>query len=121
MEPCPLFDETVFNKLLEYGGPPFAIHMIDLFLDYVPRKLAEATESCAKKDWNGVKAAVHPIKSSAGSLGAQSLNNMAKEIELLAIEEKGEEIPRLVAELNALFNELKACLAEKKQALSGPS
>jgi len=109
-------DTATLEKLRQLGGKEFALHMIDLFLTYVPEKLAEARAGLAAGNLQRVQKAAHPIKSSAGNIGAPVMHDLAERVEQLAIEQNGEAIPPLLAELEAVYARVKTCLEEKRQA-----
>ena len=58
--------------------------MIDLFLEYAGQKIVEARAAQVAGNLTGVEKAVHPIKSSAGNVGARRIQELALQIEELA-------------------------------------
>jgi HPt (histidine-containing phosphotransfer) domain-containing protein len=74
-------DAAVFTKLQSLGGVEFVREMIDIFFAYAPEKIAEARAALTTGDREAVAKAVHPLKSSAGHIGAQRLLLLATEIE----------------------------------------
>lgn len=74
-------DPGALERLRRLGGEKFLHDMIGLFLDYAAKKVAEATEAAAAGDLARVQSAVHPIKSSAGNIGALGMQALASRIE----------------------------------------
>ena len=116
-EPC--LDVATLEKLTQIGGKEFATEMINLFLSYVPKKLAEARAAGQTGDRLGVRNAVHPIKSSAANIGARPMRDLAARIEQLASEQHCESMGPLLTELEAAFEQVKAHLQEHRKEL-GP-
>jgi HPt (histidine-containing phosphotransfer) domain-containing protein len=110
-------DTAVIEKLMQIGGRDFVTQMIDLFLSYVPQKLMEARAAGQAGDLGGVQKAVHPIKSSAGHVGALLMRDLALRIEELARDQRGESIAGLLAELEAAYAQVKARLEQQRETL----
>ena len=117
MNPEPFLDAVTLEKLMQMGGPEFATKMIDLFLSYVPQKLAEARAGEQAGDLLRVQKAVHPIKSSAGNIGAQPLRELATQIEHLAIDQCREPIGAKLTELETAYLQVQALLQERRKEL----
>jgi HPt (histidine-containing phosphotransfer) domain-containing protein len=109
-EPC--VDPATLDKLAQMGGKAFAAEMIDLFLNYVPQKLAEARAAEQSGDLTGVKKAVHPVKSSAGNIGAHPMQNLASRIEQLAGDQCRESTGAMLSELELAYKHVEAYLRE---------
>lgn len=110
-------DAAVFDKLQQLGGTEFVREIIDLFLTYVPQKLADARQAVAAGNWPGVHVAAHTIKSSAGDIGARAMHALAARIEQLAADQHGVPIPALLADLEAAYASVQLALEAKRQAL----
>jgi HPt (histidine-containing phosphotransfer) domain-containing protein len=117
MNSDPCLDKATIEKLREIGGKEFALQMIDLFLSYVPQKLAEGRAAAAAGNWSGVQKAVHPIKSSAGNIGARPLRDLAAHIEQLAVDRQSETIDARLTELNAEYQHVQEQLQEVRGKL----
>ena len=117
MSADPCLDVATIERLVQMGGKGFATEMIDLFLSYVPQKLAEARAAEQAGDLPGVSKAVHPIKSSAGHIGARPLWDLAARMEQLASDQHGESIGAMLAELEAAYEQVKAPLQARRKAL----
>ena len=92
--------------------------MIDLFLDYAGKKIAEARAAGAAQNCAAVENAVHPIVSSAGNVGACRIQELAGRLEQLAQKGRPETLTALLNELEQAFVVLKPELEEKKRMLS---
>lgn len=107
---------AAIERLHKLGGKEFVGQMIDLFLEYAQTKIAEARKAGAAGDFAGVAKAVHPVKSSAGNVGAKRVQELAAQLEQRAKQQRGEDVNRLLAELETAFAETKPGLeAEKKK------
>jgi len=113
-------EEAAMERLRRLGGNQFAGEMIALFLDYARTKIAEAKQACTAGDYAGVAKAVHPIKSSAGNVGASRVQEVAARLEQAGRALQAAEVRRLLQELEAAFDEVKPGLeAERKHCESG--
>jgi HPt (histidine-containing phosphotransfer) domain-containing protein len=54
---------------------------INIFLSTTPPMVANMEDYLLKKDWSGLRAVAHSIKSQLGYMGAQSASSLAKTIE----------------------------------------
>ncbi len=115
MSTTPNLDPAAIERLRRLGGEKFLGEMIALFLDYAAKKVAEAVHAQAAGDLAGVQKAVHPVKSSAGNVGAARVQALATRLEMQAKEGAAAALPASVAELTEAFAaasiELKAVLA----------
>jgi len=119
--PGPMQTEAI-ERLRQLGGDEFVGQMIDLFLDYAETKIADAHKAGVAGDLPGVAKAVHPIKSSAGNIGASQVQELATRLEQLAKQPPGDELNRLLGELETAFAEIKPALeAEKKKLVTRPA
>ena len=118
MNPETCLDVASLEKLINIGGREFATKMIDLFLSYIPERLAEARAAVQAGDLVRVQRAVHPIKSSAANIGAQPLRDLAAHIEQLAIDQRGESLAALLGELDAAYAQVKARLEQQRETLA---
>ncbi|UCH62878.1 MAG: Hpt domain-containing protein [Fidelibacterota bacterium] len=94
-----LLDKSTLERLRRLGDNRFLVELIDLFLEHTPMKINEALAGGKIGDWENVERAVHALKSSAGNLGALSLQDLAGQIEQLAERKEGDSIPELLKEL----------------------
>lgn len=78
------FDEEAFLRIKKLGGDELLRKMIDIFLDRVPNRIKAAQDALKTMDFKTIRYEAHSIKSSAGNLGAGSLQRHAQTAELLA-------------------------------------
>jgi len=110
-------DLSALERLRRLGGDDFTRKMIELFLDYGGTKLDEARQALAASDLAALEEALHPLKSSAGNVGASRVQDLAAEAESLARQHQSEALTALLDELSLAFAATKAELDEKKQRL----
>lgn len=111
-------DPSALERLQRLGGAEFVCKMIDLFLGYAAEKIAEARKAQTGADWPGIAKAVHPIKSSAGNVGARRLQELAQRLEQLSQQGESAPLAALVGELEQAFAAVKPELEQKKQSLA---
>lgn len=103
MPDIPVIDESALDQLKELGGESFVADMIRMFFDYSDEKLATAREALAEKDFDKVEKAIHPLKTSAGHVGAEQMKAIAQEIERLARENDCDTVPDLLGQLEEAY------------------
>lgn len=121
MNESPNLDPAAVERLQRLGGNEFVIKMIDLFAGYAGEKLNAAKAALAVGSLGAVADSVHPIKSSAGNIGAMRVQERARQIEELARKSNGDTLPQLLADLEAAFVASKVELDQVKQSLAGVS
>jgi len=104
-------DPAAIERLHRLGGAKFTGEMIRLFLSYGGEKLLEARAALTEK-------AVHPLKSSAGNVGAERLRQLAVEAEQRAKEGQRAAVADLMARLEHAFEAVKPLLEAQQQAES---
>lgn len=115
-------DPAAIERLQRLGGGTFTAEMIRLFLSYGGEKLAEARRALQAGDLVGVEKAVHPVKSSAGNVGAVRMQQLAVETEQRAREQQSAAVAALMDELEAAYAAVKPLLeAEQLNASSADS
>jgi len=117
MSESPNLDPAALQRLQRLGDAAFAVKMINLFLEYAPQKIAEARAAQAAGNWTGVGKAVHPLKSSAGNVGARRIQELAHHIEELAGQCQIESLGANLSDLEQAFAAVKPELEEKRQGL----
>jgi len=113
-------EEEAVDRLRRLGGDKFAAEMIGLFLDYAQTKLADVQRASQAGDCAGVAKAVHPLKSSAGNVGANRVQALAGGLEEAANGQQLSEMNRLLAELEAALAEVKPRLELEKKKCERP-
>ena len=118
MSELPNLDPAALQRLQRLGDTAFVCKMIDLFLEYAGQKIVEARVAYSAGNLAGVEKAVHPIKSSAGNVGARRIQDLASRIEELARQGHSETLAASINELEQVFAAVKPVLEEKRQSLS---
>ncbi|MBX9609908.1 MAG: response regulator [Gammaproteobacteria bacterium] len=85
------------------GKPDLLAHLIGLYLQSVPRLLAEVEQGLAAHDAGPVRRALHTLKSSSANLGGTALARLCGELEHAA---RGEDLATVGARLDVLRFEL---------------
>jgi HPt (histidine-containing phosphotransfer) domain-containing protein len=112
------FDEAALEKLRQLGGDKFVHRMIDMFFDYAPKRLAAARAGEQADDLVAIAKGVHPLKSSAGQLGARRVQELAAQIEKLATAQEAAALPPLIEELEAALAQIKPRLEQVRKPTS---
>jgi len=117
--PSSPMDQAALTRLYRLGGQQFALDMLDLFLSYGSEKLAEA-----RLAWNGgnleaLADSVHPIKSSAGNIGAIRIQNLCGAIEQAVKEQQTSSLEQQLIDLERAFADVRPHLESEKARLSG--
>lgn len=121
MEDSRQLDLAAVERLCRLGGKKFAREMIELFVDFAGKKVAEAQRAVWVGDLAAVQKAVHPMKSSAGNVGAMRVQELATRLES---EAQNGDAERVLASLSELEQALKAAhlqLNVVKQVLADPA
>jgi len=116
-----LVDPAAVERLKRLGGNEFVVKMIDLFSSYAAEKLTAAQQALSADNLTGLADAVHPIKSSAGNVGAVQVQELAKQIEHQARQSDRAGLADRVTELERAFLGSKSELERIKTALAGGS
>jgi len=114
------FDPAAIERLCRLGGNKFAVEMIELFFGYGGKKLAAARESQQSGSLAALAEAAHPLKSSAGNVGAVRVQTLAAQVEQSAMEQKAALAGSQLAELEIAFAEVKSILETEKARLVKP-
>jgi CheY-like chemotaxis protein len=110
-------DVPAIERLCQLGGSQFAVDMINLFLSYGTQKVEEARKAQQGGKLEAVADAVHPIKSSAGNIGAGDIQELCALIERSARQREPELVAAQLGELERLFVEIKPRLEAEKAKL----
>ena len=116
----PMADQTILNdeslkKLQQLGENKFVHEMVSMFFGYADDKLSVAREALDAGDIDAVEKAIHPLKTSAGHVGALAMKEIAQEIEKLARDGEKDPVPGLLAALEQAYAEVKPVLEAKLQ------
>jgi HPt (histidine-containing phosphotransfer) domain-containing protein len=112
-------DPAALERLQRLGGDGFVVKMIELFLEFAGGKVVAARRAQSAGDLAGVANAVHPIKSSAGNVGACRMQILARKIEELARQGQAGPLDDLVAEMEQAFVAAKAELERRQPPPAG--
>jgi CheY-like chemotaxis protein len=93
------------RELGEPGGPDLAAEFIDLYLTDGEALLGKVGASCAAGDGKLLKRQAHTLKGSSRNMGADSVAEVAGEIEAKAETGTREELTPLVRRLEQVFRE----------------
>ena len=94
-------DPAALDRLRHLGNGKFFIEMIDLYLDWSARKLAQARSGEQAGDLRAIEMAAHSLKSSAANLGAVQVHDLANRLETLAHDRQMDAVVPLLRELTA--------------------
>ena len=76
-----MLDPSVLDELRAILGNEVD-RLIEVFLDDTPKLVSALEVAAAGPDFEGLRNAAHTLKSSSANLGAMSLSNAAKRVEL---------------------------------------
>ena len=91
------------ERLCKLGGISFVTKMVDLFISYCGERVAAVRAAQKGGDLSGVTDSAHPIKSSAGNIGAVQVQEIAAKIEMAAKEGNSMPLEGWVTELESAF------------------
>ena len=110
----PCIDEKAIDKLYELGGNGFVVEMIDLFVSFGRKLIAEARTGLAAGTLGPVERMGHSLKSSARSFGADVLHAVAERVEREARAGEATVLPASLDELVQAFDQVKEQLEQVK-------
>lgn len=99
-DPAAPGDPAALERLHRWGGDALQRQMVEMFLARVPDQLAQARAAAARGDAEGVRQVAHSLKSSAGQLGAVSMQRLCIEAEHRAASGEGAALAPLVSALD---------------------
>jgi len=103
-------DPAAITRLERLGGPPFAAHLVDLFLREAPPKVAAIRAALDARDADAVAYWAHGLISTSGNLGATRVWELVRQIEAAALAGRWEPLPSLVDTLEPAFDAVRAGL-----------
>jgi HPt (histidine-containing phosphotransfer) domain-containing protein len=98
------------EELHELGGPEFVAEMVGLLCGQVPEQLRQMRDALAAGDLEATRRAAHSLKSSAGSFGARTVEEIARLIEQRAGEGDAAAVATLVPQLGEGFRRVQLYL-----------
>lgn len=99
----PAGNPAALERLHRWGGDALRTQIVEVFLARAPDQIAAALQAAQSGDADGVRRVVHTLKSSAGQLGAVSMQRLCHDAERRA--EAGE-VESLTPLVHALEGEL---------------
>jgi two-component system, sensor histidine kinase and response regulator len=115
------FNPAAIERLIKLGGQKFAADMMEMFSSYGGKKLAEARQAQLTGNLAALAASAHPLKSSAGNVGAVRVQDLAAQVEQAAEEQKADVAAARLTELEAAFAEARTFLEQEKLKQTKPS
>ncbi len=104
-------DRSTFEELRQMSGADFIDELVDTYLEDAPKLVREMEAALKAKDAEAFRRAAHSLKSNSATFGAMRLSNLAKELEMLARENKLEAaaglLPGVQSALDSVAEELK--------------
>lgn len=85
-----LIDPEVFAELKEATGNEFVAELVETFLDEAPGMITELKTAILEEDRDCYRRAAHSIKSNASTFGASALAELARDLELGDLPERGD-------------------------------
>ena len=111
---------AAIERLFKLGGQKFTLDMIDLFGSYGAKKLAEARSAWQAGSLKALAEAAHPLKSSAGNVGAVRVQELAAQVEASALASDATLAGVQLAVLEHAFAEAELFLESEKGRRSKP-
>ena len=105
MSELPLVDLAQMERLNEWGGPGLQKKMVDLFLTHALERLEQIKEGVSSGNADKAETGAHTLKSSAGNVGAQRVQFLASDAEVLAEAGKLEEVKAMLPSLEKEFDD----------------
>ncbi|MGH9341598.1 MAG: Hpt domain-containing protein [Acidobacteriota bacterium] len=115
--PRPVIDPEALERLRRLGGDELLRKVIDAWLAYVPERVRSARNGLEGEQLRTVERAAHSIKSSAGTVGALEVHNLASRIEELASGNRGDNLSSLLCDLETACLEVTRLLEQERQEL----
>ncbi len=108
-------DECALARLERIGGPKLSAKMIELFLLQASDKIEAAMRAHRDGSIPSVTNAMHSLKSSAGNVGARTMQQLAESIEQNAPTADREWIGNRLAELLIAYQRVAPLLLQRKE------
>ena len=90
--------------------PELCRRLIQIYLDTVPKMIADMQESVMNQDTEKVSFLAHSIKGSSAEIGAEDLGAISQQLQLLAKDGNKDLIEPLMTELGACFEDTRLAL-----------
>lgn len=112
-----VLDPVALARIQRVGGVRLLREMLELFLQHAPARIGTAQASHREGNFRGVEQSVHSLKSSAGNVGARTIQHLADTIERMAVESEPERIGPLLLDLQTAWERLEPLLQRAKEGL----
>ncbi len=93
------------------GDEEFMVELIDIYLDDSPAQIRALRDAIESREGEVAASAAHRLKGSSGNLGADSLAALCRRVEESGRENRVEEMPGLLKDIELEFSRVKECLA----------
>lgn len=100
-----LLDTAMLSADVEAIGGETMTRMVDLYFEGTPQSVAELLRTIEENDLKAAAKIVHAIKSASGSLGLTRLHDLSRELEIAAKENRNDDVHRLAAGYQDLFDQ----------------
>lgn len=106
----PAGDPAALERLTRWGGDALRTQIVEMFLARAPDQIAAALDAARRGDAEGVRKVAHTLKSSAGQLGAVSMQRLCQDAERRAESGEAESLTTLLRALEAELGRYRAWL-----------
>jgi len=106
----PAGDPAALERLHRWGGDALRTQIVEMFLARAPEQIAAALAAAQRGDAEEVRKVAHTLKSSAGQLGAVSMQRICHDAERRAEAGEGSSLAPLVHALGAELERYRAWL-----------
>lgn len=107
-----VIDQATFDGLKQAMGADFIPELVNAFLEEAPALIAQLRPALLAGDVEMFRRAAHSIKSNAATFGATRLFELAKELEILARENRLGEVGGKIEPLEEAFGRAAEALRE---------
>ena len=113
----PLLDQSMLDKLHEWGGVELRGKIVDLFFENGRERVDGLKHGLASGDLELAERSAHSLKSSAATLGAVRVRAVAGRIEELLEKRDPARAEELLGELNRHFGDALAALGSMRSVV----
>ncbi|MBI4538016.1 MAG: Hpt domain-containing protein [Gemmatimonadetes bacterium] len=110
-------DPDALRRLETAGGHEFVRAMIDLFLTHAPARVTAISAGIQDGNLGAARGAAHSLKSTAATVGALDVAELAGRIEVLAGRQEVDALSGLASALERAFRATRTRLEEVRSAL----
>ena len=97
------------------GDEEFMAELIDIYLDDSPAQIRGLRDAIESREGEVAASAAHRLKGSSGNLGADSLAALCRRVEESGRENRVEEMPGLLKDIEREFSRVKEYLSAVRQ------